>query len=153
MSNPIYLWRISIDLIFVVFVTVKGVRLWTFRLIKHSTKILSFIYFFSIWFYFLNKVCFSVRVGFSLVAIFLLLFQLFVALTEQAPERRRSKWLIFMFLLLSLYMVLQGCTSRKESIEDRPSDSSSLIEGGTDTIEKDSIAQHQNIVSITFPWQ
>lgn len=87
----------------------------------------------------------------SLVAIFLLLFQLFVALTEQAPERRRSKWLIFMFLLLSLYMVLQGCTSRKESIEDRPSDSSSLIEGGTDTIEKDSIAQHQNIVSITFP--
>ncbi|WP_155970323.1 hypothetical protein [Streptococcus ruminantium] len=67
----------------------------------------------------------------TVLVVSVLLLQLFMALTEQVPERKRNIWLIIIFLLLSLFM-LWGCSSNKKVTVASASEGSSLVEGAAD---------------------
>lgn len=81
-----------------------------------------------------------------ILSIFLLSLQFFVFLTNSFADRRRNKWLILIFLLLSVYM-LQAC-STSEKIDTSPSSSELLVSSeGMENIEKDSIVEYHDITS------
>lgn len=81
----------------------------------------------------------------TVLAVSVLLLQLFMALTEQVPERKRNIWLVVIFLLLSLFM-LWGCSSNKKVTVASASEGSSLVEGAADN-KSDSAIRYQDIVS------
>ncbi|MEY8462569.1 thioredoxin family protein [Streptococcus merionis] len=107
---------------------------------------LFYLFFFNL-ILFLKQGLFQRSKWLTLLAIFLLLFQLLIALTEQTAEQKRSKWLILILLLLSLCLLFQGCASKKE----RSSDSPPPIGSSLTNTEEDSIKQYQSIVSNYTP--
>ncbi|WP_156009787.1 hypothetical protein [Streptococcus ruminantium] len=80
----------------------------------------------------------------TVLVVSVLLLQLFMALTEQVPERKRNIWLIVIFLLLSLFM-LWVCSSNKKVTVASASEGSSLVEGAADN-KSDSAIRYQDIV-------
>ncbi|MBY4981106.1 thioredoxin family protein [Streptococcus suis] len=100
---------------------------------------------------FLKQGLFQRSMVIAILAVGLLVFQLFLALTEPVLDRARDKWLTLVFLLLSLCLLLQGCSFSKQAVATPSLDTSSRTEDTARAMEESAIKQYHSIVSQYTP--